>query len=126
LSRDQRAAGRRRGPTSFRCTHCRLDVAADAPGTAHRNHCPNCLWSRHVDVRPGDRAADCGAGMEPIAISVRDQGEWVLVHRCRGCDTVVLNRTAGDANPLLLIRLAVGPVRDAPAPRGPEDAPAPS
>lgn len=88
----------------------------DAPGTAHRNHCPNCLWSRHVDDSPGDRAALCGSSMEPIAITVRGDGEWVLVHRCAGCDTVHLNRTAGDDNPLLLVRIAVGPLAQPPFP----------
>lgn len=54
--------------------------------------------------------------MEPIAISVRGQGEWVLVHRCRGCGVVVLNRTAGDDSPLLLLRLAAGPLAQPPFP----------
>ena len=73
-------------PGSFRCVRCGLDVPLDAPGTAHRNHCPTCLWSRHVDDDvPGDRDSDCRASMEPIAIHVRGDGEWVLVHRCTGC-----------------------------------------
>ena len=101
---------------SFRCVHCRLDVPADAPGTAHRNHCPNCLWSRHLDVEPGDRASDCQASMEPIAITVRNDGEWVLIHRCRGCGTLASNRTAGDDNPLLLVRIAVRPLAQPPFP----------
>jgi RNHCP domain len=89
----------------------------DAPGTGHRNHCPNCLWSRHHDAEvPGDRAADCGAVMEPIAIYVRTRGEWALVHRCGGCDTVHLNRIAGDDNPLMLMRLAVRPLAQPPFP----------
>jgi len=116
LSRDQRERGRRRAPTSFRCRHCGLDVSYDAPGTAHRNHCPSCLWSRHVDDRPGDRAADCGASMEPIAITARPDGEWLLVHRCTCCDTIHVNRIAGDDNPLLLTRLAVGPLARPPFP----------
>jgi hypothetical protein len=93
-------------------------VSTDAPGTAHRNHCPNCLWSRHVDDSPGDRAALdwCGSSMEPIAITVRGDGEWVLVHRCRGCGTLHLNRTAGDDNPLLLVRIAVEPLARPPFP----------
>ena len=108
---------RRRGPESFRCRHCGLDVSIDAPGTAHRNHCPTCLWSRHLDdARPGDRAADCGASMEPIPISVRGDGEWVLVHRCTHCDEVHLNRSAGDDNPLALVRLAVRPIAQPPFP----------
>lgn len=103
-------------PRSFRCAHCRLDVPTDAPGTQHRNHCPSCLWSRHVDDRPGDRAADCGSGMEPIAITVRGKGEWVLIHRCTGCGELDSNRTAGDDNPLLLVRLAVRPLAQPPFP----------
>ena len=62
-------------PTSFRCAHCRFDVSTSAVGTAHRNYCPNCLWSKHVDDVPGDRAADCGSSMEPIAITVRNPCE---------------------------------------------------
>jgi hypothetical protein len=116
LSRDDRSRARRVSPGSFRCCECRLDVPYDAPGTAHRNHCPNCLWSRHVDERPGDRASGCGAGMEPIAISVRGRGEWVLIHRCRGCDRLVANRTAGDDSPLLLVKLAVQPLANPPFP----------
>ncbi len=61
---------RQRRHETFRCGHCNVDVPLDAPGTAHRNHCPNCLWSRHLDDDvPGDRDADCGSTMEPIAIT---------------------------------------------------------
>ena len=108
-----RDARTRRKPTNFRCSTCGLDVPMDAPGTAHRNHCPTCLWSRHLDGAPGDRAAGCGASMEPIAVSVRDDGEWALVHRCRRCSATHLNRIAGDDNPYSLIRLARRPL-DAP------------
>ena len=114
---DHRRRGDRRRTGSFRCVHCRLDVSDDAPGTAHRNHCPTCLWSRHVDDdTPGDRDADCGSQMEPIGITVRGGGEWVLVHRCTGCDEVHLNRTAGDDNPLMLLRIAVLPLAQPPFP----------
>ena len=104
-------------PGSFRCVRCGLDVPLDAPGTAHRNHCPSCLWSRHVDDDVhGDRDSDCHASMEPIAIYVRGGGEWVLVHRCTGCGLVHLNRTAGDDNPLVLVRIAVQPLANPPFP----------
>src|SRR2546428_9311022 len=116
MSRDQRHRRERDGPSSFRCRHCGLEVPLDAPGTAHRNHCPNCLWSRHLDDAPGDRAADCGASMEPVAISVRGGGEWVLVHRCTWCDEVHLNRTAADDNPIMLMQLAVRPLAQPPFP----------
>ena len=44
-------------------------------GTQHGNHCPNCLTSLHLDNEPGDRAADCGGQMEPVAVWVRKGGE---------------------------------------------------
>src|SRR5207249_9657649 len=117
MSRDQRYRARRGGPSSFRCRHCGLDVSIQAVGTAHRNHCPNCLSSRHLDDdAPGDRAADCGSLMEPIAISVRATGEWVLVHRCGGGDTLHLNRTAGDDNPPVLLPPAGPPPPPPPLP----------
>lgn len=116
MSRDQRGRARQRQNGTFRCNNCNLDVSLGAPGTAHRNHCPNCLWSRHLDASPGDRAADCGSRMEPIGISVRNKGEWVLIHRCTGCGALNLNRTAGDDNPLILLRLAVKPLAQPPFP----------
>ncbi len=54
--------------------------------------------------------------MEPIAITVRGQGEWVLIHRCIGCDVLHANRSAADDNPLLLLRLAVRPLALPPFP----------
>lgn len=54
--------------------------------------------------------------MEPIAVSVRGDGEWMLVHRCGGCDTIHVNRIAGDDNPLLLTQLAVRPLARPPFP----------
>ena len=54
--------------------------------------------------------------MEPIAVHVREDGEWALVHRCRGCAAVSVNRIAGDDNPLALMRLAVRPLAQPPFP----------
>ncbi|GAA0272323.1 hypothetical protein GCM10010302_07420 [Streptomyces polychromogenes] len=97
----------------FRCTSCRLDVSPDAPGTAHRNHCPNCLASLHVDRKiPGDRDADCRGRMEALGMSVRTDGEWVIIHQCVTCGELSANRIAGDDNPLALVRLALRPLAD--------------
>jgi hypothetical protein len=96
---------------SFSCEHCGVEVSLDAPGTTHRNHCPSCLWSRHLDRNvPGDRKADCSGGMEPIAVTVRGEGRWVLIHRCTNCGRLRLNKTAGDDNALQLMRLAALPL----------------
>ncbi|WP_166972630.1 RNHCP domain-containing protein [Brevibacterium atlanticum] len=97
----------------FRCVSCRLEVSQNAPGTAHRNHCPHCLASRHVDRKiPGDRAEMCGGRMEAISMSVRTDGEWVIIHSCFSCGRLSANRIAGDDNPLTLVRLAVRPLAD--------------
>ncbi|MDT0615849.1 RNHCP domain-containing protein [Streptomyces lancefieldiae] len=106
-----RQGGHRR--CDFRCVGCRLDVSLDAPGTTHRNHCPNCLASLHVDRRiPGDRAATCRGRMEALSMSVRPDGEWMIVHQCLSCDELSANRIAGDDNALALVRLALRPLRD--------------
>ncbi|HEX2315680.1 MAG TPA: RNHCP domain-containing protein [Thermomonospora sp.] len=105
---------------SFRCAGCRLDVPLAAPGTAHRNHCPHCLTSLHVDRRvPGDRRADCGGRMVPLSVTVRPDGEWLIIHECRSCGALSANRIAGDDNALALLRVAVRPLSD---PRLREDA----
>jgi hypothetical protein len=97
----------------FRCVGCRLDVPLDAPGTAHRNHCPNCLASLHVDRRiPGDRDADCRGRMQALCMSVRPDGEWMIIHQCASCGELSANRIAGDDNPLALVRLALRPLAD--------------
>lgn len=98
---------------TFRCVGCRLSVSVVAPGTAHRNHCPSCLTSRHVDGRvPGDRASPCGGRMVAVSLSARADGEWLLVHECTGCGALKLNRIAGDDNALALVRIAVRPLAD--------------
>lgn len=56
---------------SFTCKVCGWMVGPNGAGSDHRNHCPNCLHSLHVDEEPGDRASCCGGIMEPIAVWVR-------------------------------------------------------
>ena len=85
-------------------------------GSEHRNHCPNCLSSLHVDIEPGDRAADCGGIMDPIAVWVRKNGEWAIVHRCRICGALSSNRVAADDNPMKLMSIAMKPLCSPPFP----------
>src|ERR1700694_1453486 len=81
----------------FKCRHCHRFVCPPEYGSHHRNHCPFCLFSRHVDdKRPGDRMSTCGASMEPIGYFQRPNEEYVLVHRCLGCDFERFNRIAAD------------------------------
>jgi len=60
----------------FTCVHCAAVVPLG--GARVRDHCPHCLHSLHVDVVPGDRAADCGGLLEPVSL----EGE-VILYRCQ-------------------------------------------
>ncbi len=95
-----RPAVRRRRPNrpeAFRCRHCRTMVGPVPSGGRHRNHCPVCLHSRHVDERlPGDRLSPCGGKMTPIGRFTRADGEYGLVHRCLSCGVKRQNRIAAD------------------------------
>jgi len=56
--------------------------------------------------------------MEPIAIAVRDEGEWVIIHHCTCCGLLRPNRIAGDDHELALLKLALRPLSDPPFPLG--------
>ena len=70
---------------SFSCKACGALVTPEGAASRHRNHCPHCLSSLHVDEEPGDRACTCRGIMEPVGVWVRKGGEWALIHRCRAC-----------------------------------------
>jgi hypothetical protein len=120
LARQQRRAEKpRRGhvPTpgrvesrdgTFRCRHCKTIVGPPISGGRHRNHCPICLYSRHVDARsPGDRASNCRSMMTPVGVRARAGGEQELVHLCLGCGIERRNRVAADDNVVAVMRLPV-------------------
>jgi hypothetical protein len=90
----------------FRCRHCRMLIGPPPSGGRQRNHCPFCLYSRHVDgTRPGDRASDCGGSMEPIGRFERHSGEVQIIHRCHDCGFERHNRIAADDDYALVLTL---------------------
>ena len=64
----------------FVCENCGFSTE----GNGYTNHCPKCLWSKHVDINPGDREEKCGGMMEPIGAFLKN-GENILVHKCIRC-----------------------------------------
>lgn len=100
----------------FVCRHCKRPVSPESYGTRHRNHCPYCLWSLHLDETPGDRRAVCKASMEPIGIWVKRDGEWAIIHRCTQCGAIRTNRIAGDDSPWAMMSLAAKPLAQPPFP----------
>lgn len=101
---------------TFTCKVCGWIVTPEGAGSEHRNHCPNCLSSLHLDVEPGNRAADCGGIMDAVAVWVRKNGEWAVVHRCRRCGALSSNRVAADDNPVKLMGIALKPLCEPPFP----------
>ncbi|MFO0702345.1 MAG: RNHCP domain-containing protein [Candidatus Andersenbacteria bacterium] len=68
----------------FTCERCSVEVPPHP--SSCRNHCPRCLWSKHVDdVAPGDRASSCGGLMALVGVERGRRDAWRLVHRCQRC-----------------------------------------
>jgi hypothetical protein len=65
---------------NFVCEKCGEKIK----GNGYTNHCPKCLWSKHVDINPGDRAEKCGGMMAPVRVEKR-KGKYVIVHQCVEC-----------------------------------------
>jgi hypothetical protein len=58
-------------------------------GDGYTNHCPKCLWSKHVDINPGDRQNTCKGKMEPVDAFFKN-GKWILKQQCLKCEEVKL------------------------------------
>lgn len=85
---------------NFACGHCFTFVR----GNGYTNHCPKCLWSRHVDIHPGDRRSKCRGLMEPI-VALLDHGEWDVMHRCVICGHEKKNRLSDEDDRTVLAKL---------------------
>ena len=64
----------------FTCEHCGFEVK----GTGYTNHCPKCLWSKHVDINPGDRLEECKGMMKPVGYQ-KLGGKERIVLQCQKC-----------------------------------------
>ena len=81
--------------TAFTCVHCGLEVLPLHSGSV-RNHCPECLYSLHLDVFPGDRASDCGGLLIPFEVEQHPKKGWMITARCQRCGFVGRNKAALD------------------------------
>lgn len=102
---------------NFVCLHCHKLVSANQTmGTKHRNHCPFCLWSKHVDQNvSGDRKSLCLGGMEPLGLTFKHEGldkwgktregELMLIHKCTKCSKISINRIAANDLPETILEV---------------------
>ena len=76
---------------NFVCENCGENMI----GNGYTNHCSFCLWSKHVDICPGDRKNKCLGLMEPIFVETkRGGGTFVITHKCLKCGAIKRNRSA--------------------------------
>lgn len=87
----------------FICENCGKKVGK--LGYSCRNHCPYCLYSKHVDKNPGDREEDCHGMLEPIDIEINSKKGYVIVFKCIKCGAIRKNKVAEDDNMELIYKI---------------------
>ncbi len=91
----------RRKIEDFQCEHCGYEVK----GSGYTNHCPCCLWSKHVDINPGDRQETCHGLMKPISVIFKNR-EYIIQQRCIKCKKVMNIKSSEFDNYDEIIKLA--------------------
>ena len=89
---------------SFICENCNKNV--DKLKYSARDHCPFCLYSKHVDINPGDRANKCKGLLKPIEIE-RFKNTYKIIYKCQKCKQLHKNIVATDDNLDLIIELSI-------------------
>ena len=88
----------------FICDNCGKQVSK--LGYSCRNHCPYCLYSKHVDVNPGDRLEECKGILEPIGIEQNNKKGFVLIFKCKKCGRQRKNKAATDDDMNEIIKIS--------------------
>jgi hypothetical protein len=65
---------------NFTCEMCGASVV----GSGYTDHCPKCLYGKHVDVNPGDRASGCKGLLKPI-MTEHNRGGFIIKYMCDKC-----------------------------------------
>jgi len=89
----------------FICENCGKKVPK--LGYSCRNHCNNCLCSKHVDKNPGDRKETCHGLLEPVGVEISSKKGYIIIHKCQKCGAIRKNKAAEDDNIDLIIKLSV-------------------
>jgi hypothetical protein len=81
---------------AFTCEHCGGTVEPLGRGT-YRDHCPKCLWGKHVDLHgPGDRLSKCKGLLMPVAVDLNGKKGYVVEYECLSCGMQSRNKAAPD------------------------------
>ena len=88
----------------FICEHCNKSV--NPLSYTSRDHCPFCLYSKHVDINPGDRSNECKGLLKPIGIE-KFKDSYKIIYKCEKCKEMHKNIMANDDDMNLIIDLSV-------------------
>lgn len=88
---------------SFICEHCNKQVFALIYSS--RDHCPYCLYSKHVDINPGDRLNMCGGLLKPIGIE-KYKDTYKILYQCEKCKEKHKNIVAKDDDMNMIIEIS--------------------
>lgn len=89
---------------TFICENCNKEV--EKLEYSARDHCPYCLYSKHVDINPGDRSNECKGLLEPISIE-KFKNSYKIIYKCNKCNKLHKNIIANDDNFNLIVELSV-------------------
>ena len=78
---------------SFVCEKCGKKIKK--LGYTARDHCPYCLYSKHVDINPGDRNNSCKGMLEPVGIE-KFKDSFKIIYLCEKCHKTQKNIMAKD------------------------------
>ncbi len=70
-----------------------------------RDHCPFCLFSKHVDIFPGDRMNSCQGLLQPIGIE-KYKNTYKIIYKCLKCHQIHKNIMATDDDYSQIIALS--------------------
>jgi hypothetical protein len=87
----------------FVCEYCQNKVGKLEYSA--RDHCPYCLYSKHVDVNPGDRSNHCQGLLKPIGIE-KYKNTYKIIYKCSKCQQIHKNIMANDDNYDEVIKLS--------------------
>ncbi len=88
----------------FICENCKQQVSK--LNYTARDHCPYCLYSKHVDINPGDRANKCKGLLKPIGIE-KFKNAYKIVYKCDKCNQEHKNIMAIDDDMSKIIELSI-------------------
>ncbi len=87
----------------FVCENCSKLVSP--LGYTARDHCPYCLYSKHVDIMPGDRENKCQGLLKPHGIE-KFKDTYKIIYKCEKCHQNHKNIIAKDDSMELIIELS--------------------